>query len=172
MPYQVDGSKIIVRVEGGIAANSSHIWMIAPGARSAAAQVSVTDGGTYYQIDNGLIAVRTPKTIPVSTPAVLLNDTGPPASLAEKSMPLLRYLPRSRASVIATGRGPALVPTICILVNIWHSTQIPDPILDYTNRTAPTNFPAKSATVEVLENGPLRAKIKVTYAAVRPASGI
>ena len=58
VPYQVDGSKTIVRAEGGITPNSSHIWIIAPGARSAAAQVSVTDGGTYYQIDNGLTAVR------------------------------------------------------------------------------------------------------------------
>ena len=32
----------------------------------------------------------------------------------------------------------------------------------------PCNFPATSATVEVLENGPLRAKIKVSYVALRP----
>ena len=47
VPYQVDGSKIIVRMDGGIAANGNHVWWISPGARSAAAQVSVTDGGTY-----------------------------------------------------------------------------------------------------------------------------
>ena len=87
VPYQVDGSKIIVRAEGGIAANSSHIWVIASGARAAASQVSVTDGGTYYQIDNGLIAVRAPKTIPVDTPAVLMTDAGSRRGLVEDLRP-------------------------------------------------------------------------------------
>ena len=68
VPYQVDGSKIIVRAEGGIAANSSHVWTIATGARSASAQVTVSDGGTYYEVDNGLVAFRTPKTIAVGSP--------------------------------------------------------------------------------------------------------
>ena len=70
MPYQVDGSKILVRAEGGVAANSIHTLVDTPGARSAPSQVSVIDGGTYYEVDNGLVAFRTPKTIPVTAPPV------------------------------------------------------------------------------------------------------
>ena len=51
------------------------------------------------------------------------------------------------------------------------STQLPDPGWGYTHQDGTANFPATSTTVEVVENGPLRAKIKVTYNAVRPCFG-
>ena len=113
VPYQVDGSKTLVRAEGGIAANSTHVWMTVSGARAAAAQVSVIDGGTYWQIDNTLTAVRVPKTIPVTTPAVIVPDAGVPEEGWIGSMPQIQFLPRSKVSAIVTELGPDLAPTIC-----------------------------------------------------------
>jgi hypothetical protein len=165
--YQVDGSKILVRSAGGIAANSTHVWTIAPGARSAAAQVSVTDGGTYYEIDNGLVAFRTPKTIPITTPANLWPD----------DPPLQRTFVYAPDQVLApiqgirhrdgtwTGTGPnylysGVTPHRLTTNPTWG----PEEILT-------SNFPAVSAVVDVRESGPLRAKIRISYTAARPAWG-
>ena len=109
------------------------------------------------------------KTIPITTPAVLVTDTGPQASWLRVYAPAQVLAPiqgiRHRDGTW-TGTGPNYLFT----GQQWHSTQIPDPNWTYTV-TGPTNFPATTATVEVLENGPLRAKVKVSYTAVRPAAG-
>ena len=160
--YQVDGSKILVRAEGGVAANSTHIWTIAPGARAAAAQVMVTDGGTHYEIDNGLIAVRTPKTLPVSTPAIWAN---PSVEHTRVWAPTLIPGPiqgiRHRDGTW-TGTGST---NYLYSGHTWTSEGPPHHEWIWTT----INFPATSATVEVLESGPLRAKIRMTYNALRPA---
>src|SRR5262249_31636919 len=161
VPYQVDGSKIIVRATGGIAPNSSHTWSIASGARSAPTQVSVIDGGTYWQIDNTLTAVRIAKAIPITTPAKLVPEQNTPLEeWARIDAPAHVLAPiqgiRHRDGTW-TGTGP----------NYLFTGQQWDP--NWVAR--PVNFPATSATVEVLENGPLRAKIRVSYTAVRGMVG-
>jgi hypothetical protein len=170
--YQVNGSKIIVRAEGGIAANSSHVWSIVSGARSAPAQVTVTDASSYYEIDNGLIAVRTPKTISISPAAVLVSEVNVPQDHWERV-----YAPG--AQIFApiqgirhrdgtwTGTGPNYLYS----GNTYYTTTNPDDNKNHSHLGSPM-FPATSATVEVLESGPLRAKIKMTYAAIRPAWGV
>src|SRR5262249_41790510 len=77
VPYQVDGDGILVRMTGGIAGNGFYGWDIEDGARSAVSQVSVTDGGPYYQIDNDLVAVRIPKTITIGTQPSLKTEPDP-----------------------------------------------------------------------------------------------
>ena len=159
--YQVDGSKILVRAEGGVAANSIHIWWITPGARSAPSQVSVIDGGTYYEVDNGLIAFRTPKTIPVSPPAELGNQQdGPRADMVYAPSQILGPIQGIRhRDGTWTGTGPNYL--IC---GHWPFHQVSRCRLGtvyWTIEADKTNFPATSATVTVLESGPLRAKIRV-----------
>ena len=160
VPYQVDGSKIIVRAEGGIAANSSNVWSIVPGARSASPQVSVTDGGTYYEIDNGLIAVRTPKAIAVGTQPTLAADADPNHRLyfIAPSQILAPIQGIRHRDGTWTGTGPNYL----YMPQTWH-----DPGANESLNGG--NFPAKSGTVEIVENGPLRAKVRVTYACLRPA---
>jgi hypothetical protein len=158
VPYQVDGSKIIVRAEGGVAANSRHAWTIASGAASATSQVTVTDGGTYYEMDNGVVAVRTPKTIAVGTPVIMSADPHE----------LRCYAPTQVLSPIQgirhrDGTWTGIGPNYLYSGAYWHSKTPPPG--DWTH--GQSNFPATAATVEVLENGPLRAKIKVSYVAVR-----
>jgi hypothetical protein len=160
--YQVDGSKILVRAAGGIAANSTHVWTIAPGARSAAAQVTVTDGGTYYEIDNGIIAFRTPKTISVSGAVWATTDVDENRIWTPNTVlgPIqgIRHIDGTW-----TGTGPNYVYS----GQTWTVHTMP-PTGSYEESP---NYPATSATVTVLENGPLRAKIKVAYVALRPAQG-
>jgi hypothetical protein len=165
VPYQIDGDRVLVRMEGGIAANTSIAWEVALGTPAAAAQVWVTDGGSYYDMDNGLIAVRIPKTIAVGG-AVLIDD-GVPTQKQRIYAPTQVLAPiqgfRHRDGTW-TGTGPNYL----YCGQTWYVTQIvPDPgwIM------GKANFPATSATVEVLESGPLRAKIKVSYVALRPSYG-
>jgi hypothetical protein len=164
VPYQVDGSKILVRAEGGVAANSSHVWMLASGARSAPAQVSVIDGGTYWQIDNTLTAVRIPKSIPLPTPAICIDEW----YLYAPSQILAPIQGIRHRDGTWTGFGPNYL----YCNSVRHFTLYPDPDGTHTFPLGSTNFPVTSTpTVEVLETGPLRAKIKLTYPAVRPLFG-
>src|SRR5262249_35076680 len=61
-----------------------------------------------------------------------------------------------------TGTGPNY-----LFAEYSHSTQVPDPTYQFTingeSEATKTNFPATSATVTVLESGPLRAKVRVHY---------
>ena len=164
VPYQVDGSKIIVRAEGGIAANSSNVWSVASGARSASAQVTVTDGGSYYEVDNGLVAFRTPKTITVGG-AVLEADE--PAEERQRIYAPTQVLAPIQGIRHRDGTWTGTGPNYIYSGMTWWSSQIPDPVWQYTSR-GPCNLPATAATVEVLENGPLRAKIKMSYVVLRP----
>jgi hypothetical protein len=159
--YQVNGNKILIRAEGGVAANSVHTWMVASGARSASAQVTVTDGGTYYQMDNGLVAVRIPKTIAVGTP-VLISEFNP--DQRQRVYAPTQVLGPIQGIRHRDGTWTGTGPNYLYNAAHWYSTQLP-PNDDWTHGVS--NFPATAATVEVLENGPLRAKIKVSYVALR-----
>jgi hypothetical protein len=173
VPYQVNGSKMLVRAEGGVAANSTHTWSVTSGARSSPAQVSVIDGGTYWEIDNALIAVRTPKTITVSPPSTLIDYYGEGLPLEHRSMiyaPTLILAPiqgiRHRDGTW-TGTGPNYLYS----GRTAYVTSGPSPPYSTWITNPYANFPVTSATVEVLESGPLRAKIKLAYAAIRPMWG-
>jgi hypothetical protein len=150
VPFQVAGGSTIVRAAGGIAANTTHTWEVVDGARSAASQVGVTDGGDHWLVNNGLVAFKTPKTIAVGAP-VNLDPKSPSDHRVGGSLPLILgplQGVRHRDGTW-TGIGPNYLYNAKTYRADWSQGDI--------------NFPATSATVTVLENGPLRARIKVSY---------
>ena len=66
VPHQVTDSGILARAVGGVAAGATVKWAVLPSrsASSFASQAWVTDTGTYYEMDNGIVACRVPKVIP------------------------------------------------------------------------------------------------------------
>jgi hypothetical protein len=150
VPFQVAGDSTIVRAAGGIAANTTHTWEVVDGARSAASQVSVIDGGDHWQVDNGLVAFKTPKTIAVGAP-VNLDPENPGDHRIGGPLPLI-LAPlqgvRHRDGTW-TGTGPNYLYNAKTYRADWSQGDI--------------NFSATSATVTVLESGPLRARVKVSY---------
>jgi hypothetical protein len=145
VPYQVDGNNTIVRAVGGVAANSTHTWIIAEGPRSALSQVSITDGGDHWLMDNGLVAVRVAKNIAVGSPIMLDQDR-----VGGRLPPILAPIQGVRhRNGIWTGTGPNYLRN----ARTFRA--------DFSQGSL--NFPATSATVTVLEAGPLRAKIRVAY---------
>jgi hypothetical protein len=161
--YQVDGSNIIVRAIGGIAAGSTHIWTIKPGARSVSSQVSVTDGGTYYQIENTLIAVRAPKSIPV--PIAATWTTQGQGIIFPPSQVLAPIQGIRHRDGTWTGLGPNY---LYFSSTIAYSSMGPP----HNMVRDKMNFPCtQDGTVEILENGPLRAKIRMTYWGLRGSLG-
>jgi hypothetical protein len=150
VPYQVDGNTTIVRATGGVAANTTHVWEVVEGARSAASQVSVTDGGDHWRVDNGLVAFKTPKTIAVGAPVNLDPESTTEQRIGGSLPNILAPLQGVRhRDGTWTGTGPNYLTN----ANTWRKD----------GSYGSINFPATSATVTVLESGPLRAKIRVAY---------
>ena len=161
--WQNTDDGVLVRAEGGIAANETITWRIRPALSpsSFASQAWVTDTGTYYEIDNGLVACRIPKVIPCEAPATwdlgtyigtLPNGDWSYATLTPSQIlaPIQEFRHRDGTW---TGTGPNYL----MEWNAWRS-----------GAYGTANWPATApATVEIIENGPLRAKVRVSYVGLR-----
>src|SRR5262249_9217200 len=105
-----------------------------------------------------LVAFRTPKTIAVGTPTFLPPDDNDPDKRNRISAPDAVLGPiqgiRHRDGTW-TGTGPNYLYSGRTRNSEWHIDTL-------------MNFPATAATVQILENGPLRAKTLVSYTGLRP----
>ena len=155
-PYQVVDEGTLVRAVGGVAENETIRWTIRTSPPSAfASQAWVTDTGTHYEIQNGIVAARIPKVIPCPVPA----------TYADPGVDLRRVVRPSQ--ILAPIQG------VRHRNGTWSETG-PNYLYDWQSRDAADtlgswNWPAtEPALVEVVENGPLRAKVRVTYTGLRP----
>ena len=162
VPHQAlaDGS-FLVRATGGIAANSTTRWSVLPSRAAGvfAAQVWVTDTGSLYEIDNGIIAIRVPKTIPCPTPATFV--AAPPEEF--------RQLFNSPSPILAPIQG------IRHRNGTWTGANPNYLYVFYGYNASFTggswNWPATvPGVIEFIESGPLRVKVRITYSGLRPTS--
>ena len=155
--HQVIDDGILVRAEGGVAANSTITWRVQPtlSAGSFASQAWITDTGTQYELDNGIIALRVPKTIPCAIAATYSSPVEP------------------RQRVVAPSQIFAPIQGIRHLDGTWVGTG-PNYLTVYQGRNDTSvlgswNWPCTvPGLVEIVENGPLRVKVKITYNGLRP----
>ena len=161
IPFQqtADGN-VLVRVEGGIAANSTTTWKVKPHAATPAFtdQAWVTDTGTNYELDNGIIAVRVPKVI-ACTPATWseIEEYTATERYYLNTYPIYAPIQGFRhCDGTWTGTGPNYLKT-------WQAYENGVGFGDF-------DYPAtEPPLIEIVENGPLRAQVRVTYTALRPS---
>ena len=154
----VGGGVILVRAEGGVAANETITWKVSRNVPTPTftAQVSVTSTGGYYVIDNGIVAARIPLSIPCPTPATWVDLVEPRYRVNRPSQILAPIQGVRHRNGTWTGTGPNYLYD-------WQAWA-PD-----ESSFGSQNWPAtEPALIEIIENGPLRAKVRVTYNGLRP----
>ena len=165
VPWQNTSHGLLVRLEGGIAADSTTRWAVLPSraASTFTAQVAVNDTGTYYEMDNGITAVRIPKTIPCPTPATWEFPPSGPKGLREIVITPSFILAPVQGIRHVDGTWTGSTPNYLYTYASWGGDGV------HTGR-ASWNWPAtEPGLVEILESGPVRAKVRITYRGLRPS---
>lgn len=168
--YQQADEGLLVRLTDGLAANGSRSWYIRSGARSAPAQVSVTDQGTYWLMDNGIVACRIAKAATVFGAPQWEDAFAAEIKWDGGGVGVDNPLPDIPAPIQGVrhmdGTWTGTGSQINLLCHYWRR------FLPGTGTAGAVQafhpYPALTMTVTVLESGPLRARIRVTYTGPRP----